>query len=218
MSAEELLKSGLTEMGISLSEDQTAAFMTYLSELKKWNRAYNLTALKNDRDIITKHFLDSLLYLKAIPGGAMELADAGSGAGFPGIPIKIARPGITLSLIEPSRKKTAFLRNIIRHLGLTGIHVHEERLENLGPGQRNKYDVILSRATFSSINFLTAACPFIKDSGILILNKGPKFPEEIKTLEGSEYSPDAVKEVLQVPLPLTAAKRNLIVLSCTMKK
>ena len=82
--------------------------MTYLSELKKWNRAYNLTGLAKDEDIIIKHFLDSLLYLKAIPQGALQVADIGTGAGFPGIPITIIRPEIEMYLIEPSGKKVRF--------------------------------------------------------------------------------------------------------------
>lgn len=81
---EELLKKGLNEIGLSCSQGQINAFMTYLSELKKWNRTYNLTALKTDGDIIIKHFLDSLLYLRAIPSGSFKIADAGSGAGSQG--------------------------------------------------------------------------------------------------------------------------------------
>ena len=108
---DELLRDGIIELGFTPSKEQINAFMIYLSELKKWNKAYNLTGLEKDEDIIIKHFLDSLLYLKAIPNGEIRIADIGSGAGFPGIPIKILRPEIEMFLIEPSRKKSAFLKS-----------------------------------------------------------------------------------------------------------
>jgi 16S rRNA (guanine527-N7)-methyltransferase len=216
MNAEELLKKGLIELCIPCSEEQVSAFMTCLSELKKWNRAYNLTALKKDDDIIIKHFLDSLLYLKAIPSGPLKLADAGAGAGFPGIPLKIVRPEIEIALIESSRKKTAFLRHITRMLRLTGADVIEQRLELLGKGYEKSFDVIVSRATFDIADFLKKACPYVKDSGRLILNKGPRFSEEMKEMEQARYEKYMVDKVMTVSLPFANAQRNLIVLSCKM--
>ncbi len=208
--SEELLKKGLKEMVIQYSDEQIRSFMTFLAELKKWNRAYNLTGLKTDEDIIVKHFLDSLLYIKALPEGALQLADAGTGAGFPGIPIKIIRPEINITLIEASRKKSAFLRHIIRTLGLTDINVLEQRLERLGKEHEKAYDVIVSRATFSIKEFLKAACPFVRKGGRLVLNKGPKAAEEIKESNAA----NAVMEILKFRLPVKNDERNLIVLEC----
>ncbi|HDH13391.1 MAG TPA: 16S rRNA (guanine(527)-N(7))-methyltransferase RsmG [Nitrospirae bacterium] len=216
MNTAELFKKGLKQIDISCSEGQINAFMTCLSELKKWNRAYNLTALKTDEEIIVKHFLDSLLYLRAIPEGAMKLADIGTGAGFPGIPVKIIRPETDITLIESSRKKAAFLRHIIRSLKLSAINVLEQRAEALTGEHEKNYDVILSRATFSIKEFLETACRYVKENGILILNKGPKVSEELKELERSPYAKGAVRETLKLPLPLTTAERNLIILSCRM--
>jgi 16S rRNA (guanine527-N7)-methyltransferase len=210
MNAEELLKQGLKELDVSCTGEQVSSFMTYLSELKKWNRAYNLTALKKDEDIIIKHFLDSLLYIKAFPAGNFKLIDAGAGAGFPGIPVRIVRPEIDVTLIESSRKKAAFLRHITRSLGLTDIAVLEQRLEHLGTEHERAYDVIVSRATFSVGEFLKTACPYVKENGRLILNKGPKLPEELKEPGAAE----AVKEVLRLRLPITNDERNLVVLGC----
>ena len=212
----DLLKKGLIELGISCSEEQVSAFMTCLSELKKWNRAYNLTALKTDDDIIIKHFLDSLLYLKAIPPGPLKLADAGAGAGFPGIPLKIVRPEIEIALIESSRKKTAFLRHITRMLKLTEADVIEQRLELLGKGYEKGFDVIVSRATFDITDFLKKACPYVKESGRLILSKGPGFSEELKELEQARNEKFTIDEVMTISLPFANAQRNLIVLSCKM--
>jgi 16S rRNA (guanine527-N7)-methyltransferase len=214
MNNEELFKKGLKELTVKCSEEQISAFMLYLSELKKWNKAYNLTALRKDDDIIVKHFLDSLLYLKAIPEETLKLADAGTGAGFPGIPLKIIRPELDLALIESSRKKAAFLRHILRQLGLDKSTVLEKRLEALGEKYRNNFDVMVTRATFSAKEFLRMACPYIKRNGLLILSKGPKISEELEDLERSPDNRAAVQKILKVPLPFNKTQRNLLILSC----
>ncbi|GBE03793.1 MAG TPA: 16S rRNA (guanine(527)-N(7))-methyltransferase RsmG [Nitrospirae bacterium] len=211
MKNEELLKKGLEEAGISCSEIQLSFFMVFLKELKKWNRTYNLSALKTDQDIIIKHFIDSLLYLKAIPDGQLRIADVGAGAGFPGIPIKIARPEIDMTLIEPTGKKALFQRHIIRLLGLSGINVLELRVEEIGKDEA-PFDIIVSRATFSLGEFLKMTCPYIKEEGLLIVSKGPKVHEELK--EDDLPVRNAVKEVIELRLPLADAVRNLVVLQC----
>jgi 16S rRNA (guanine527-N7)-methyltransferase len=201
---EELLSNGLIASGFNPSEQQINTFITYLSELKKWNRVYNLTGLRKDEDIIIKHFLDSLLYLKAMPAGKTEVADIGSGAGFPGIPIKIVRPEIDLYLIEPSEKKCAFLRNIIRQLDLKKIEVIEKRVEDAKG--LVAVDIALTRALFTIKEFIRKASPIVREGGILILSKGPKVGEELKTLKDIGY------DLLTVALPLSGIKRHLIVI------
>ncbi len=214
MNPSELLKNGLKELDIPCSKGQIHAFMAYLSELKKWNRAYNLTALKTDREIIIKHFLDSLLYLRAIPEHAQELADIGSGAGFPGIPLKLVRPETEVTLIEASRKKTVFLRHIIRVLNLTGITVLDRRIETLADDYKGKYDLIVSRATFSVEAFLEATCPFVRKGGALLLNKGPGVFKELQESKNHSYVMDSVKEIYRLQLPFINNERNLVLLSC----
>ncbi len=217
MNTEELLEKGLKEMGFTCSKAQINAFTTFLAELRKWSRTYNLTALKTDEDIIIKHFFDSLLYLRAIPQGALRLADVGTGAGFPGIPIKIIRPGIDMTLIEASRKKAAFLRHIIRLLRLTAINVLEQRVEGLGKEHERTYDVIISRATFKIKDFLNIVCPYVRENGRLVLSKGPKVSEELKELEKSPYTMAAVRKILTLQLPFIKTERNLVVLKCGEK-
>lgn len=206
-----LVRSGLEAIGLDCSDAQLNAFITYLSELKKWNRAYNLTSIRKDKDIIIKHFLDSLLYLKGIPDVISTLADAGSGAGFPGIPIKIMRSKITVSLIESSKKKAAFLRHIIRTLKLTEIDVIQGRLEDLF--KKRDYDVIVSRATFKIKDLLEMTCPHIRRDSLIILSKGPGISDELKLLDNTEYG-DSVKDVLKLQLPFTKITRNLVILTC----
>jgi len=214
MNNKELLTQGLNELSISYSETQIDSFITFLAELKKWNKAYNLTALKTDRDIIIKHFLDSLLYLQAIPEDFTKAADAGAGAGFPGIPLKIIRPDIEMTLVEPVRKKAGFLRHMIRQLKLTSVYVLEERMENLDKDLEEKFDLIVTRATFSITRFLDSSSPYIKKNGLLVLSKGPKLSEELTELEESSYPGDIVQNVIPVQLPFSEAERKIVVLKC----
>jgi 16S rRNA (guanine527-N7)-methyltransferase len=209
----ELLKKGLEESGFIPSNDQLSAFMTYLSELKKWNKAYNLTGLKKDEDIIIKHFLDSLLYLRAMPGGETKIADAGSGAGFPGIPLKIMRPDSEMYLIDPSQKKTAFLRHIIRQIALEKIEVLESRIEEVKVNRDLPLpaDIAVTRALFDVKEFIKKAAHIVKQNGTLILNKGPKVKGELKRLRGVDY------ELQTVTLPLTEITRYLVIVKVSDK-
>ncbi len=178
--------------------------MTYLTELKKWNKAYNLTSLKTDEDIIVKHFLDSLLYLKVIPQGKLSVMDVGSGAGFPGIPIKIMRPEIVMYLVEPSRKKAGFLRHIISALGLEGIEVLERRIEEI---KSLVVDAAMTRALFDIKDFCRKAIPVLKEGGRLVVSKGPKVNEEIMAIKDLNY------ELFDFPLPCSTIKRSIVVIT-----
>ncbi|MBI4826804.1 MAG: 16S rRNA (guanine(527)-N(7))-methyltransferase RsmG [Nitrospirae bacterium] len=211
MNAEELLLKGIDELGLSCSKKQADDLLTLLSELKKWNKAYNLTSLKTYEDIIIKHFLDSLLYLKVFPDNVLKAADIGTGAGFPGIPIKIIRPDIEMTLVEPSRKKAAFLRNIVRVLGLNGVTVLQMRAEEMGGDFHNYFDVIVSRATFSIMDYINAASPYIRPGGVMIVSKGPNYSEELK--EHPE-SGKFIKDVKEFLLPHGGGIRNLILMNC----
>jgi 16S rRNA (guanine527-N7)-methyltransferase len=213
MNAHELLKKSLNELTINYSENQINAFITYLTELKKWNKTYNLTSLKTDKDIVIKHFIDSLLYLNAIPEGIAKVADLGSGAGFPGIPLKIIRPDLDMVLIEPSRKKASFLRHMVRQLNLSSIVVLEERVEHIGNDYIEAFDVTVSRATFSVSKSLDAAWPFIKKGGMLVLSKGPKVISELKELEKSSYAQKVSQTFHKIKLPLSEIERNIVVLT-----
>ncbi|MGQ9570895.1 MAG: 16S rRNA (guanine(527)-N(7))-methyltransferase RsmG [Thermodesulfovibrionales bacterium] len=204
---DELLKRGITELGFIFKTEQINAFITYLIELKKWNKVYNLSGLHRDEDIIIKHFLDSMLYLKAIPKGENKIADVGSGAGFPGIPIKIMSPDIEMFLIEPSKKKCAFLNHIIKQLKLDGIGIIEKRIEEIKVGYELPFwvDIAVTRALFSIKDFIKKVSHIIKKDGILVLNKGPKVKEELKILKKIEYN------VLIIKLPLSDIQRNIVV-------
>lgn len=180
-----ILTNGLNELGIASNEAIVQKFETYLHELKKWNKAYNLTAITNDGDIVVKHFLDSLLYIKAFSKNISDICDVGSGAGFPGIPLAIVMPAVHFVLIEPSRKRCAFLRHIKRTLSLSNVEVFEGRAEDIAD---RTFDAVITRATFSAVELVKKAGRLLKTGGYFILSKGKKAEEEIKELHGKyEY-------------------------------
>lgn len=201
-----LLRDGLIKLGFVPSEEQINAFLFYLTKLKKWNKAYNLTGLNKDEDIVIKHFLDSILYLKVIPEGKKRVADVGSGAGFPGIPIKIICPEIYMYLIEPSGKKSLFLEHIIKKLNLEKIKVIKKKIEDIKIGHEiiQPIDIAVTRALFDIKEFIKKASHLFRGNGILILNKGPRFKEELKMLKDVKY------EILNINLPLSNIKRYII--------
>lgn len=201
---ESILIKGLKELSLSVKPEQVRSFITYLEELKKWNKAYNLTSLRKDDEIIMKHFLDSLLYLKALPEGIIEVMDVGSGAGFPGIPLKLIRPEIRLYLVEPSRKKAGFLMHIIKTLRLKDVDVIEKRIEEVSG---MKVDVALTRALFDIKDFYKKARHLLKEGGRLILSKGPKVEEEIRKIKERLSF-----ETLKLRLPLTDMYRHIVII------
>jgi 16S rRNA (guanine527-N7)-methyltransferase len=197
-----LLKAGIRELGLSCSEKQVGAFLTYLEELKKWNKAYNLTALKIDRDIIIKHFLDSLLFAKALPPEVSTLADIGSGAGFPGIPIKIMFPSLSVFLIEPTQKKAVFLRHICSKLQLQDVEIIDKRIEEVKGLQ---VDVAVTRALYSVKEFIEKTKDIINKNGILILSKGPGLEKELLGLDQGNIS------ISDFKLPFENIIRHMVV-------
>jgi len=198
-----LLADGLGKLGLDCSERVLSAFDIYLAELMRWNKAYNLTSIRNERDVITSHFLDSALYLKALPVAAKSVADIGSGGGFPGLVIKILRPDLTVHLIEPSGKKCAFLRNMLRKLPLEGTHVHEARLEEVKDMQ---VDAAVTRALFSAGDFVKMSAHILKPGGTLILSKGPKYKEEIEALASAH-------SVIDMKLPGEDIVRHMVIIT-----
>lgn len=174
-----LLKDGAARIGISLTQDQMKAFNLYLKELNAWKRNMNLIRRENERDIILKDFIDSMTIVKHLPLGA-SLVDLGSGAGFPGIPVKIVRADIKVFLLESVQKKVFFLKNVIRVLGLMGIEVRREKRSN---GQQKdswgEFDFVVSRAFGSLERLSSIGGSLLKKGGILLAMKGKKGKEEL---------------------------------------
>ena len=198
----DLLRKGLQQLAIPFSEDQVDRFLIYLAELKKWSKAYNLSGIKTDREIIIKHFLDSLLFIKVLPEGVAAVADIGSGAGFPGIPIKIMCPTVKIFLVEPVGKKAIFLRHICSRLSLDGTEIIDKRIEEV---ERLKVDAAMTRALYSVRDFIEKMKGHINKGGVLILSKGPKLEEELKGLDMRNII------VSDIKLPFSETVRHLLV-------
>lgn len=169
------------EAGFPISEEQEKRFFIYLEELKKWNKRINLTSIESDAEIIKKLFVDSLAFALPIKSGREKrVLDLGSGAGFPGLPIKILFPDIFMTLLEASKKKTAFLKHICRRLEIPRVECIAKRSEDLISEKERlcSYDAVLSRGAGSAKRLARTALPLLKNGGLLITEKGTGRPGE----------------------------------------
>jgi 16S rRNA (guanine527-N7)-methyltransferase len=178
-----LLQKYLGKYGFTTNETQIQQFVTYRNELKRWNQKINLTAIVDDHGIIIKHFLDSLSILCcfSIPKYA-KIADVGTGAGFPGLPIKIYRPDVKMLLIEASKKKIAFLKYLLSILGFENVKIANTRAEELinVPLYNSQYDVVLTRYVASIIDSAEYCIPLLRTNGTLIAYKSWDVESEVK--------------------------------------
>jgi 16S rRNA (guanine527-N7)-methyltransferase len=205
MSPEAALERGVEELRVRLPSGAKGRMLQYLELLAKWNRTYNLTAIRDRQQMVTQHLLDSLSVLPHLPlvAEGTTLADAGSGAGLPGIPLAVARPEWQISLAEASAKKCAFLRQAVIELALANVEVHEGRVERWQPSRR--FNVAISRA-FAELRAFIASCRhLIGPGGFLAAMKG--------TLRRQEF--DAVQRdcdctVVRLRVPFLDAERHLV--------
>lgn len=179
------LSEGAAAIGIRLGPAELDRFATYHREILLWNRRINLVSERSAQEIVIRHFLDSLTPAPFLdrPDGA--LIDLGSGGGFPGIPLRIALPGLHLSLVEASRKKSSFLSHAVRTLRLDGVQVIRKRVEELTAGEAfaGRFDTLISRAAFKLPDLIRTASFFLKPGGQLIAMKGPDPQEEMEETE-----------------------------------
>jgi 16S rRNA (guanine527-N7)-methyltransferase len=213
----QLLYDGAQQFNLSLSESQLSAFDRYSRELITWNERVNLTSIVEPEEIVTKHFLDSLsVYqvLQTLPSN-LSLIDVGSGAGFPGLPLKIALPRLRLTLLESTGKKTAFLQYIIQVLNLAGVTVLTARAEEAGRrrDQRERYDVAVARAVAPLPVLAEYMLPLVKVGGLVVVQKGQHPAEEIKEAANAlGILGGKISQVLPVVVPGLAAERHLLVI------
>lgn len=170
------------QIGVNLNDKQLEQFNKYYEILIDWNNKLNLTRIIEPEEVAVKHFADSLTLLKYydIPQNA-KVIDVGTGAGFPGIPLKIARPDINLTLLDSLNKRLVFLKEVCNYIGIEADIVHSRAEEGgKNPVYREKFDVAVSRAV-ARLNVLSEYClPFVKINGVFIAMKGPDLSEEIK--------------------------------------
>ncbi len=213
----ELARVAESLFGLRLSDEQLRAFGLYARELLAWNQRVNLTAITEPHEIEVKHFLDSLSCLLALkPRAGDQLVDVGSGAGFPGIPLKIGCPQIQVVLVESIGKKAEFCRHIVQMLGLEGVEVIQARAELIGRSaeHRGRYDWAVARAVARLPVLLEVLLPLLRVGGVAIAPKGEGGPAEAtKAQPALQVLGGELQQVLPVELPEVGETRYLIVVN-----
>ncbi len=208
--------SAITEYSSSikvvLSEEQKDMFYNYMNILLEWNQKINLTTITKPEDIIIKHFIDSLTVLKYIKNEKINIIDIGTGAGFPGIPIKIANDLNNITLLDSLNKRIVFLQNVINELKLKDIvAVHSRAEEYIKLEKREIYDIVVSRAVANMSTLLEYLLPYVKINGICICMKGPNIEEELENSKKAlSILGGKIVNIDNFELP-DGSKRNIII-------
>ncbi len=204
MKAEAQLDHGLAGLGLTLPAEARSRLLQYLGLLSKWNRIYNLTAIREPAKLVSHHILDSLAVLPYLEG--TSVVDVGSGAGLPGIPLAIAKPEWGFTLLDSNHKKAAFQRQAVLELNLENIQVVTERAERWRPVRR--FDIAISRAFSDLPSFVETAQHLCRSGGVLAAMKGIYPDEELAQL-GREVR---VQKVVALDVPGLRASRHLVLL------
>jgi 16S rRNA (guanine527-N7)-methyltransferase len=207
-----LLVEGAKVFGIDLDKNGVEAFDLYLRELLKWNRKINLTAIRTEKGIVLKHFLDSLSVHRYV-SGLSTLLDLGSGAGFPGIPLKMANPDMEVTLIDSVQKKVDFQNHIIRTLQLRGIDAIHGRVQNREMIKRleERFDVVVCRAFSELSTLLNLSQLLLKKGGKVLAMKGQRKEEEIRHFSKAERTSYRLQKVTSFFLPFTSFERTILI-------
>jgi 16S rRNA (guanine527-N7)-methyltransferase len=207
-----LFQEGAAALGMKLPQEVLTQFQGYLQELQTWNARVNLTGLKSPRDMVIKHFLDSLAVLPFL-NNPSSLADLGSGAGFPGLVLKLARPEIALTLVESRGKKAAFLEYLVALWRVPGVEVVQAHLTpRLAREWGPRFAAVTSRATFGLKRFLELGAPLLLPGGRALALKGPQLsPDELPAVQKRLSTLDLeTLELLEYRLPLTGEPRLVV--------
>jgi 16S rRNA (guanine527-N7)-methyltransferase len=201
------LGEGLRALGLQLPAGAEDALQRYVDLLAKWNRTYNLTAIREPERMVTHHVLDALAVLPHLPArDALRMLDVGSGGGVPGVPLAIARPQWHVTLLDSNSKKTTFLTQATIELGLRNVEVATARVEAFGPAER--YDIVISRAFSELTDFANGAARHLAPRGVLAAMKGVHPDEELRELPPHLEVIDAPS----IDVPGLDAQRHLIVM------
>lgn len=204
MTPREALERGARQLGLALEEGAGEQLLTYVSLMAKWNKTYNLTAVRDPLAMVSHHLLDSLAVLPHLPMPTTgSLADIGSGAGLPGIPLAIARRDWRVVLVEASQKKAAFLRQATIELGLRNASVHDGRVEGWQPAER--FAVVISRAFARLAQFARACAHLVAGGGCLVAMKGVLREDELAEMRDWRCTS------IELEVPSLDAARHLVI-------
>jgi 16S rRNA (guanine527-N7)-methyltransferase len=213
---EELAQSAQNLIGLKLTASQLAALAQYEQQLLDWNERFNLTAIHEPQKIRTKHFLDSLTCMIAMREAPMDrVIDVGTGAGFPGLPLKIIQPRMQLTLIESVGKKVDFLRHLVNSLGLEQVEILQDRVEAIGhiPAHRQKYDWAIARAVAVMPVLMEYMLPLVRVGGSAIAMKGESAPVEVQSSEAAlRILGGHFRKLIPIKLPGVADDRYLVLI------
>lgn len=201
------LERGLTSLKIQAGREAIDRLLHYLELMLKWNKVYNLTAIRDADRMVSHHLLDSVAILPHVRGGSV--LDVGTGPGLPGIPLAVLRPGIQVTLLDSNQKKTAFLRQVVGELGLHNAEVVCERVETWPTGRR--FETITSRAFSELADFVTAAGRLLADGGCFAAMKGVYPQDEIERLPPNFQ----VQNIVELHIPGVDAARHLVLIGRT---
>ena len=199
---------------MNLTDEQEQKFYEYMKLLKEWNEKINLTTITEEQDILLKHFIDSLTILKYLNDND-NIIDVGTGAGFPGIPVKIVNEILNVTLMDSLNKRILFLNDVIEKLKLEGIKTVHARAEELGRNReyREKYDVVTSRAVANLSTLLEYMMPFAKVGGTCICMKGPNIEEELENADlAIKELGGKLEKIENFKLPESDIERNIIII------
>lgn len=211
-----ILKTASSNINLQFDENKYNKFIKYKELLKEWNEKVNLTAIKEDEEIIKKHFIDSMKifqfeYLK----NAKKIIDVGTGGGFPGIPMKIMKPDIELVLLDSLKKRINVLQDILCNIGINDVDTIHGRAEDFAQNRqyREKFDAVVSRAV-ANLSVLNEFClPYVKVGGYFIAMKGPSVEEEVKAASRSiSLLGGKLEKIIQVDIEDSNLNHNLVVI------
>lgn len=211
------MTSGAEKLGICLTDKQYEQFYKYYELLNEWNKVMNLTAITELEDVVNKHFIDSLSLVKVVELNKKNISmiDVGTGAGFPGIPLKIVFSKISLVLLDSLNKRLQFLNEVIEKLDLNDVVTIHGRAEDYGQDReyRESFDICVSRAVANTATLAEYCIPFVKPGGMFVAYKSGKIEEEMDQGKGAiKILGGEIEKIEQFILSGTDAKRDLVVI------